>query len=526
MAKGTDASFYRLVPELVVQVNNERELQLVVNACRENKTPFTIKAGGTSLSGQTVTDSVLVEIGPGFTKHFITNDGKTASFQPGVRGGYANLLLSRYGRKIGPSPASISSAKIGGIVANNASGASYGIATNSYNTILGMRIVFADGSILDTLNKESRRVFTETHRPLVQKITELRKTALADPEILDKIKSKYKLKNTCGYGVNSLIDFEDPIDIISHLMIGSEGTLGMITEVTFETIKDNPLKACSLVFFPDVHTATQAIMPLRGCKVSAAELMDRNALRSVENNAGLPEFIKTLDKNVAALLIETSAETQDALANQIIEIREKLNHLTTIFPIEFTQDKKEFQTIWKVRKGLFTSAAAARPKGTACIIEDVAFPGEVLGEAIPELQELLYCHHYESSVIWGHLLDGNIHFLISPDFSTIQQMDNYKSFMQQLSMLVVAKYNGSLKAEHGTGRNMAAFVKYEWGAKIYDLMRQIKQAFDPDSILNPGVIINDDPEIYAKHTIDAGREINNRGFRSIKFCCVRIDLRR
>jgi len=499
LAKGTDASFYRLVPEMVVQVNDEEELQLIVKLCSQTFIPLTIRAGGTSLSGQTITDSVLVELGPGFSKHHITNNGQSASFQPGVRGGYANALLSKYGRKIGPSPASINSAKIGGIVANNASGASYGIATNSYNTVSGMRIVFADGSILNTSSHESRKEFKITHKPLISKIQAIREYILGNIEVAKKIRSKYKLKNTCGYGMNSFLDYEDPIDIISHLMIGSEGTLGLLSEVTFDTVEDNPLKACSLLFFPDIRTATKAILPLRECKVSAAELMDRNALRSVENNAGMPELIKHLAKNAAALLIETSAGEENDLINQILEIRNKLKHIPTLFPISFTRDKKEFAAIWKVRKGLFTSAAAARPKGTACIIEDVAFSGELLGDAISALQELLINHTYENTVIWGHLLDGNVHFLISPDFGQARQLENYKHFMHQLSVLVVEDFNGSLKAEHGTGRNMAAFVEFEWGKEIYGLMKQIKQAFDPENILNPGVLINDDSEIYAKN---------------------------
>jgi D-lactate dehydrogenase len=484
---------------LIVQVNNESDLQMVLKLCSDAAVPVTFKAGGTSLSGQTITNEILIEIGPGFTKYIISDEGKLAAFQPGVNGAYANLLLSRYNRKIGPSPASINAAKIGGIVANNASGASYGIATNSYNTIRAMRIIFHDGTILDTCNEESRTLFVNTHPILVQKLRAWRNYIISDDHLHEKIRSKYQLKNTCGYGVNALIDFDDPIDMISHLMIGSEGTLGFISEVTFQTLEDFPLKACALLFFPDVRTATRAIMPLRQCKVSAAELMDRKSLRSVENNAGLPSVIQELGNDVAALLIETSASSESELELQMEEIREKLNFITTLFPITFTRDKKEFQSIWKVRKGLFTSAAAARPKGTACIIEDVAFPGESLGNALTDLQGLLCRHQYQESVIWGHLLDGNIHFLISPDFQEDWQMDNYKSFMHELATLVVKKYNGSLKAEHGTGRNMAPFVKYEWGEEIYEIMRQIKMAFDPSNILNPGVLINSDPQVFAKN---------------------------
>ena len=499
LAKGTDASFYRILPKLVVQVNNEAEIQVVMKNCHELKIPVTFKAGGTSLSGQTVTDSVLIEIGPGFSKYKFNGQASLASFQPGVRGGFANTLLSRYGKKIGPSPASINAARIGGIVANNASGSSYGIATNSYNTIESLRIVFADGSLLDTSDQLSRESFMESHNDLIGEIVSIRDKIRADKTVSWKIESKFQLKNTCGYGVNSFIDYHDPIDIIEHLMVGSEGTLGFISDVTFRTIDDYPYKACSMLYLPSLREAAAAVMPLRGCSVSAAELMDRNSLRSVENNPGMPPVLKDLDENVSALLIETSASTPELLDKQMEEIRIKLDGIRTLFPVTFTTDKKEFEAIWKVRKGLFTSAAAARPRGTACIIEDVAFAGEVLGDALSGLQDLLLRFNYKYTVIWGHLLDGNIHFLVTPDFSEEKQMQEYKSFMHELSQFVAGKFNGSLKGEHGTGRNMAPFVKYEWGDAVYEIMKKVKAAFDPENILNPGVLINDDPEVFAKN---------------------------
>ena len=499
LAKGTDAGFYRLVPQLVVQVNREAEVVAILKQCRSLILPVTFKAGGTSLSGQTITNSVLIELGPDFTRCRISADGQLASFDPGVRGGYANMLLAKHGRKIGPSPASINSAKVGGIVSNNASGSSYGIVTNSYHTVRAMRIVTAGGTVLDTADEASRSAFLFSERELLEALSSIRRQIMANPLVHDKIVHKFRLKNTTGYGMNSFVDFDDPIDIYQHLMVGAEGTLGFISEVTFETVVDHPEKACALVFFKDLREACKAVMPLRQCEVSAAELMDRNALRSVEENDGMPAMLKSLPEECCALLIESSAATRDALDTQISDICHHLQVVETLYPIAFTFDRREYNTLWKVRKGLFTSAAATRPKGTACIIEDVAFPGEVLGEALVSLNELLAKHQYEGTVMWGHLLDGNIHFLVMPDFKEPTQIDNYKSFMHELVHLVVNRFDGSLKAEHGTGRNMAPFVEAEWGSEIYGLMKQVKQVCDPVGILNPGVLINDDKEIYAKN---------------------------
>ncbi len=499
LTKGTDASLYRLIPKAVVQVNSEDDVICLLNFCRNENIPVTFKAAGTSLSGQTISDSILMETGNGFQFSAVTDNGLTATFGSSLTGNAANRILMRYKRKLGPKPASINSAKIGGIISNNASGSSYGIKYNSYNTIKSMRIIFADGTLLDTGNSESRESFKASHSQFISEIMSIHKEAVEDEEIKNKITHKFQLKNTCGYGVNSLVDFEDPIDIIQHLMVGSEGTLGFISQATFQTVHDPSLKASAMIYFKNLRDVSEAIMPLRDCQVSAAELMDRNALRAVEDQPGMPEELKSLPEGAAALLIDTSADDEETLLHQMNEIEQKLANINTLTPIKFTTDKYLYNLYWNVRNGLFTSAAATRPPHTASIIEDVAFRGEVLGEALTDLRELLVDTGFENAVMWGHLLDGNVHFTVFPDINSQKGIDKYARFMHELAELVVEKHDGSLKAEHGTGRNMAPFVEKEWGTKVYGLMKRIKQSFDPTAVLNPGVIINDDSEIFIKN---------------------------
>ncbi len=499
LAKGTDAGFYRLIPKIVICADNEKEVLEIIKICNKNNTPLTFKAGGTSLSGQTVTDSILVEISDSFSDFTIAENGLLATFQCGLRGGIANQKLAKYGRKIGPSPASINSARIGGIVSNNASGASYGIITNSYNTIKGMRVIMPDGSIIDTRDENSKSRYTQDHPEIIEAIKKLSQSVKSNPILVKKIKHKYELKNTTGYGLNSLIDFDDPIDIIQHLMVGSEGTLGFISDVTFKTIEDPSYKATSLIFFKNIRQACEAIVPLRNCIVSAAELMDRNALRSVQKKSGMQEILESLDDDVVALLIDTSAWDNEQLKQQTEKIVTELSSFETVFPIKFTTNPDEYNKLWSIRKGLFTSAAAPRSTGTSCIIEDLAFRAEVLGDALIDLKNLIEQYNYNGYVIWGHLLDGNIHFVLMPDFNNNEGITKYARFMDDLVNLTVIKYDGSLKAEHGTGRNMAPFVKYEWGDELYEVMKQIKLIIDPKNIFNPGVLINDDEKIHLKH---------------------------
>ncbi|HLO57873.1 MAG TPA: FAD-binding and (Fe-S)-binding domain-containing protein [Bacteroidales bacterium] len=498
LAKGTDAGLYRLIPKLVVQVNNEQEVLRVLELCRQARVAVTFKAGGTSLCGQTISDSVLIETGPSFNKYTIGHKGSEISLHPGITGGLANTVLNRFHKKIGPSPASIASAKIGGIIANNASGASYGIATNSYNTLKGLRIVMADGSILDSRDVISRNQFAAAHPEILNGLKRLSEKVKFNEKLHSFIRHKYVLKNTTGYGLNSLIDFDDPLDMLWHLAIGSEGTLGFISEATFNTVESHPFSAAALVFLPDIREACRAIIPLRNCEVSAAELMDRNALRSV-TLSGVKGIISELPETAVALLIDTSAPDKDILKEQATQITGVLKGIRTLYPVEFIYDPVEYSRIWKVRKGLFTSAAATRPPGTACLIEDVAFSAEVLGDAVVTLRQLISDFNYAGSVMWGHLLDGNVHFVIMPDFRKPDEVEKYRQFMEKLADLVVNDFDGSLKAEHGTGRNMAPFVEKEWGPGLYGVMKNIKKILDPSNMLNPGVILNYDPAIHIKN---------------------------
>lgn len=498
LAKGTDAGLYRLVPERVEVVRCEDDVMRVLAECEKTGKSVTFKAGGTSLSGQAITDSILVEISPDFGEVEISNDGMVAKFPCGMTGEEANRRLKPYGRKLGPSPASIKSASIGGIVSNNSSGSSYGIAYNSYNTIRDIRIILADGTVLDTTSLKSRRDFLQTHLEFLEKLMNFRMEILVDPEMENKILSQYEMKNTCGYGMNSLLDFPDAYDIIMHLMVGSEGTLGFISSVTFNTVPDEPLKASALIYFPNLMEACKAIAPLRKCKVSAAELMDRNALHAVEDEPGMPAILRDLPEEAVALLIDTSSSSEDELQFQFRDIERRLAETRTLYPVSFTTDPTQYATYWRVRNGLFTSAAGKRPRGTASIIEDIAFREEVLADALEAVRKLLADYGYENAVMWGHLLDANVHFTIFPDINTQEGIDHYASFMRGF-VDVVLSFGGSLKAEHGTGRNMAPFVKQEWGEKIYELMWKIKRLFDPNNRLNPGVLLNRDPDVFIKN---------------------------
>lgn len=477
LAWGTDASFYRLVPKLIVVVETEAEIILLLAECARLRTPVTFRAAGTSLSGQAITNSVLLLLGDGWRGCEIGTDAATITLQPGLIGAEANRRLARYGRKLGPDPASIDAAKIGGIAANNASGMCCGTAQNSYHTLAGMRVVLADGTILDTRDPASRAAFTASKPDLVQELAALAKDASENPVLAARIRHKFRMKNTTGYSLNALVDFSDPLDILAHLMIGSEGTLGFISEITYYTVAEHADKASALILFDDLETACRAVTELTIAPVAAVELADRAALRSVERKPGMPDGIAALGPDAAALLVETRAADAATLSAQIVAIEAALTGIRTREPVRFSTDAAECARFWAVRKGMFPSVGAMRSVGTTAIIEDVAFPVERLAEATLDLQRLFVVYGYHDAIIFGHALEGNLHFVFTQDFNTPAEVERYRRFMDALCRMVVDKYDGSLKAEHGTGRNIAPFVELEWGHDAYRIDATDQDAF-------------------------------------------------
>jgi D-lactate dehydrogenase len=499
LSYGTDASFYRLIPRIVVTVESEAEVIGVMAACTHVGAPVTFRAAGTSLSGQAITDSVLIVLGEGWQGSTISDDGRLIALQPGIIGAEANRRLAPFARKIGPDPASIGAAMIGGIAANNASGMCCGTAQNSYQTLQSLRVVLADGTVLDTGSSDSRVAFAAARPALLADLTALAREVQTDSKLADRIRRKFAIKNTTGYSLNALVDYQDPFEILQHLMIGSEGTLGFISEITYRTVPDHGHKACALLFFETLVEACRAVTRLKREPVAAVELMDRASLASVTGKPGMPDFLASLGPGVTALLVEIQGADCAEVATRVGNVCHALSETPPSRPVEFSTDPYLIEKYWKIRKGLFPAVGAVRPVGTTVIIEDVAVPIESLAPATADLQAALIRHGYAEAIIFGHALDGNLHFVFAQGFADDQAIRRYAALMEEVAEIIVGRYDGSLKAEHGTGRNMAPFVEMEWGKQATDLMWRIKRLFDPQGLLNPGVILNEDRDIHLKN---------------------------
>ncbi len=487
---GTDAGFYRLIPQIVVRSMNEDEVSRLLALADKHNLPVTFRAAGTSLSGQSISDSILIVAGKHWEKYSISEDLETITLQPGIIGERVNQILKPFGRKFAPDPASVKSAMVGGIVMNNASGMNCGTHANSDKMLLTARIVFADGTILDTSSEQSKENFRKSKPGFIEKIEQLRDYVQADEPFLSRILHKYSIKNVTGLNILPLAIYRDPFDIITHLLVGSEGTLAFLSEFTMKTGKDYPFKASAMLYFNDIKEACRAVVAMKKGPVMGAELLDKKSLESVNDPTG---------RGLTAVLTETMAKTKEELYGQIEQIEGILSAFKTAVPVKFTDKEEEYAPYWAIRSGIFPSVGGTRKPGTTTLIEDVAFHIEDLPEATADLQQLLEKHGYPDACIYGHALEGNYHFIINQSFDTREQVAQYESLMNEIKTLVVDKYDGSLKAEHGTGRNMAPFVQYEWGEKAFALMKEIKSLFDPKNLLNPGVIFNDDPHCHIRH---------------------------
>ena len=491
LAWGTDAGFYRMIPKIVVRASGRAEVSKLLEAATRHRVPVTFRAAGTSLSGQAISDSVLIVAGKNWENYEISADGTVATLEPGIVGARVNELLAPFNRMFSPDPASKKSAMVGGIVINNASGMNCGTHANSDKVLRSMQIILADGTVLDTGSERSRKEFAETHAELLAEIEAIRDEIRADEELTKLIEYKYSIKNVTGLNIRPFVAFDDPFDIIAHCMVGSEGTLGFMSSVTVNTAPVKPFMASAMIYFHDMAEACRVVVALKksGC-VDSCEMLDKKSLASVNDPTG---------DSLTALLLDTKADSLQELNSNITAVKAILSEFKLFTPeVVFTTDPAVYGPWWAIRSGIFPAVGGTRAPGTTALIEDIAFHIDDLPQATTELAQLLVDCGYDDACIYGHALEGNYHFIIAQGFETQEDIDRYKHLMLEIEKLVVDRYHGSLKAEHGTGRNMAPFVEKEWGSRAYGMMRRLKSAMDPMGILNPGVIFNDDPECYIK----------------------------
>ncbi|MFF5854490.1 FAD-binding and (Fe-S)-binding domain-containing protein [Streptomyces sp. NPDC012751] len=498
----SDASPYRFVPQVVVLAESTEDVAAVLRYAREHQREIVFRAAGTSLNGQAQGDDILVDVRRHWDGVQVLGDGAQVRIRPGTTVGRTNITLSRHGRLLGPDPASSSACTVGGVVANNASGMTAGVTRNSYRLLSSLTVVLPSGTVVDTAAPDADTALRRAEPELYEGLLALKAEIEDDTALVARIRAKYELKNTNGYRLDAFLDGTTPVEILRGLMVGSQGTLGFIAETVFDTVSLDRRTHTALLFFPDLAAAAAAVPLFNDAGARAVELMDGNTLRACASVDGVPADWADLPRETAALLVEFRAPDDAGHTAARQAAAAVVEKLTLVAPVpsvtnRFVEDPATVHTYWHAREAFMTAVGKARPDGTTLITEDFAVPPSRLAEACRALAELQERHGYEAAVA-GHAAHGNLHFLLALDAARPEDVERYAAFMDEFCAMVVQRFDGSLKAEHATGRNMTPFLESEWGPRATELMWRIKQIVDPHGVLAPGVVLNRDPEAHLR----------------------------
>ncbi|MGW0084763.1 FAD-binding and (Fe-S)-binding domain-containing protein [Streptomyces sp. NPDC003393] len=498
IAAAHDASPYLFTPRAVVRAASATEVGALMAGARAAGLPLTLRSGGTSLAGQAGGDGILVDVRSHWRTAEVLDEGRRIRLQPGLTVRQANARLARYGRRLGPDPASESACTIGGLVANNSSGMNCGTRDNAYRTMESLQFVMPSGTVVDTAAPDADQALRakepELHAGLLRLRDRIRDSA-GSRATLERL---FSMKNTMGYGLNSFLDHTEPADILAHLMIGSEGTLGFVGEAVFRTVPLLPHTATGLLVLPSLADATDALPALLAAGARTAELLDAASLRVAQQSPDPVEELRGLRvERHAALLVEFAEDSAELLQETVATAQPVLDRLPAVTGTSLVRDPRVRARLWHLRKGLYTAVAGARRPGTTALLEDIAVPMERLTGTCEGLIGLFDRHGYQDAVIFGHARDGNLHFMLTQDFDSAQETERYARFTDAMVDLVLDA-GGTLKAEHGTGRAMAPFVRRQYGDELHDIMRELKHLCDPHGVLNPGVLLEDDPAAHLR----------------------------
>ncbi|TMR92887.1 FAD-binding and (Fe-S)-binding domain-containing protein [Nonomuraea basaltis] len=493
-----DASHYLLIPQAVLVPQDAGQVADLMRACAAHDLELTFRSGGTSLSGQGVGRNLLADVRRHFRSIEVLDDGARVRVQPGAVLRQVNARLAAYGRKLGPDPASESACTLGGVIANNSSGMTCGTHANAYQTLESLVLVLPSGTVVDTGAGDADALLRAREPALAEGLLRLRDRIRDNAESVRRIRAQFALKNTMGYGLNSFLDHDSPAQILAHLVIGSEGTLGFVAEAVLRTVPAHRLAATGLVVFPTLRQAMAAMPELLTAGPAAVELLDAESLRVAQGDPGANDVLRTLPVDGhAALLVEWQEPDPESLARRERDAERAFAGLDLAAPVRLSRDTLGRGALWHIRKGLYASVAGARPSGTTALLEDVAVPVPALADLCDALTELFSRHGYERSVIFGHAKDGNLHFMLNGNFGAAGDLARYADFTEDLVEAVLGR-GGTLKAEHGTGRVMAPFVRRQYGDELFAVMREIKRLCDPANTLNRGVVLTDDPKAHLR----------------------------
>ena len=424
-----DASHYLLTPSAVVIPRDAAQVAALLRLSVEHGVALTFRSGGTSLSGQAVTENLLVDTRRHFRDVQVLDDGMRVRVQPGVTLRQVNNRLAPYGRRLGPDPASESACTVGGIIANNSSGMTCGTERNTYRTVESLVLALPSGTMIDTGAADADERLRALEPDLFAGLARLRNRIRGNPESVRLINAQFAMKNTMGYGLNAFLDHSSPSQILAHLVVGSEGTLAFVAEATFRTVPTHPHAATGLLVFPTLRQAMAAMPALVAAEPAAVEVLDAAALRVAQLDPQADEAMRGLQvTEQAALLVEWQAADAETLDAQVHGGVPVLADLPLSAPARLTASEGPVRAVahpqGSVRRGRRRPSvrhdgiagghrrAGARARADPATTSPGCSSGTATGTAS----------------IFGHAKDGNLHFMLTEEFRTGEAPDRYAAF--------------------------------------------------------------------------------------------------
>jgi len=487
----TDGSVFEVMPKLAVYPLNTTDVRKAVRfawqlAEKGKVLPITARGAGTDQAGGALGDGMVLAL-PAHMNKLLEINKDTVTVQPGENYAALQKVLKTHGRFLPPYPSSMEYSTIGGAVANNAAGEltlKYGATRNFVESL---QIVLANGELITTrrlskreLNKKMGETSfeAEIYRQLDALISENEDLLVdSNPDVS---------KNSAGYALSQVKDKKGSFDL-TPLMVGSQGTLGIVTEVTLRTEEYTPQNSLIAAYFDSVESANEAVEELNPLGPAALEFVDKHLLDMVHDSS--PNQLKGLiDEPFPqfVLLIEFDESSNSKRKRLVKKARKILNDKATEYQV--TDDEHEQELLWKLRRS--AAAVVSRSKGKAKalpIVEDGIVPKEHFVEFIHEVYKI-YDKYGLEVALWGHAGDGNIHMQPFLDLSNTGDRQQVFKIMDDYYGLVM-KLGGSTSGEHNDGRLRAPYLETLFGSEVYELFTKTKEIFDPYKMLNPGVKI-------------------------------------
>jgi FAD/FMN-containing dehydrogenase/Fe-S oxidoreductase len=491
VAYSTDASIYRIVPQCVVAPRDKTDVAATISYATAKGIPVVARGAGTGVAGESLCSGMVFDMTRYMNKIVgVEDEGATVVCEPGVVLDDLNRFLAKYGRKIGPDPSSGNRATVGGCVANNATGAhslQYGHMSDHIESI---EAVLADSTFVEFKNDlEPQHAGEDTAGSIARECFSI---LSANQLVIEKALPKAG-RNRSGYNIAGICH-DGKIDL-AQLLAGSEGTLAVFTKIKLRTVELPAAKALLRLDFDSLQRMAEAVPIIVGMGASACELMDKTLIDMAFQ--ALPEYRDILPAGAAAvLLIEHNGQMQDQVKRRIEQTDSAVGRLACGRKIVL--DDKQQARLWKSRNDagplLYRKKSRKHP---AEFMEDISVANERLWQYISGLQEI--GKRYDISMsFFGHAGDGELHIRPFLDLSEPADVQKMRAIADEVFELAWS-LDGSISGEHADGLVRAAFVRRQYGDQYYDLLCRIKNTFDPTGLMNPGKIINDDPDIMVKN---------------------------